>query len=128
MAGSSEDPVVGTDGALVTEDVVQFDGENATAVLDWMGDVSADYAADGLHIFTSDGSMVAMPGDWVVREAPGRFRVRKPDQPAAGDEGLPTDHDEWVRDRVQAALDDPRGGEPHGLAMKRTRSSIEEAS
>lgn len=34
-------------------------------------------------------------------------------------------HDEWVRRRIQAALDDPRPAMPHDAVMGRTRAIID---
>ncbi|MBA1159391.1 CopG family ribbon-helix-helix protein [Microvirga mediterraneensis] len=35
-------------------------------------------------------------------------------------------HDEWVRGRIQAALDDPRPAVPHDAVMGRTRAIIDQ--
>lgn len=77
----------------VTIDAVRFDGtpETATPIIDWaLGqDQTIRYwCEDGeackadthvLHIDTLEGTMTAMPGDWIIRGVQGEFYPCKPD-------------------------------------------------
>lgn len=72
---------------------MQFDGsaERATEIIDWAieNDVTITYhCPDGeacrrdthsLHVCTLEGTMTALPGDWIIRGVQGEFYPCKPD-------------------------------------------------
>lgn len=53
-------------------EAIQFTGDNAQAIANWMG---GDYVqrASGLHIQTLEGVMHVSEGDWVIRGVKGEF-------------------------------------------------------
>jgi hypothetical protein len=71
----------------VEVDAFRFDGTNADAILNWIGDhdpqAHAWEAALGIVIQALEGTMIADPGDWIVRGTEGEFYPCKPGMFAA---------------------------------------------
>lgn len=65
----------------VVIEAVRFDGRNEIEIAAWMG--SACHGAythpDGFAIPTPEGTMVASPGDWIIRGVKGEFYPCKPE-------------------------------------------------
>lgn len=52
------------------------DYDTACAVVRWCGGKAVD---EGIEITTLEGTMIASPGDWVIRGVKGEFYPCKPD-------------------------------------------------
>jgi hypothetical protein len=64
----------------VVIEAVQFTGDNALAIVKWMGAryVSTGVDGDRLIIPTLEGDMTASLGDWVIKGVQGEFYPCKP--------------------------------------------------
>ena len=62
----------------VTISAVQWDGVNATTILDWIGE-DAYQEGSSLFIQTLEGVHEASLGDWIIQGVNGEFYPCKPD-------------------------------------------------
>jgi hypothetical protein len=67
----------------VVIEAVRFDGTNAQAVAEWVGEEQDGWTygdrCDYYEIETLEGTMTASPGDWIIRGVQGEFYPCKPD-------------------------------------------------
>ena len=68
----------------VTIEAIQFDGKNVEECLNFIGAPLEDgeHAEDfenGIDIDTLEGTMMAMPNDWIIKGVQGEFYPCKPD-------------------------------------------------
>ena len=64
----------------VVIEAIQYLGENAEAIVEWMGRPYVFVAeGDPLIIETLEGDMSGSPGDWIIRGVKGEFYPCKPD-------------------------------------------------
>lgn len=62
-------------------EAVRYDGRNGPQIAAWMGSAchGSHTHPDGLAIPTLEGTMVASPGDWIIRGVKGEFYPCKPE-------------------------------------------------
>ncbi|GAA1992756.1 hypothetical protein GCM10009718_33090 [Isoptericola halotolerans] len=64
-------------------EAVRFDGTNAQQVAEWIGEEQDGWTYsdrnDFYEIETLEGTMTALPGDWIIRGVQGEFYPCKPD-------------------------------------------------
>lgn len=71
----------------VEVEAVQFTGDNADVVAEWCGGAAAQSVVPApgrglktvLNIFTLEGKMQAVPGDYIIKGVQGEFYPCKPD-------------------------------------------------
>jgi hypothetical protein len=63
----------------VVIEAMQFTGENAPAMADFVVGVHAAFGRDKIIISTLEGDMEASPGDWIIKGVKGEFYPCKPD-------------------------------------------------
>lgn len=74
---------VGRYRARVFVEAVQYDGANATEIIDWIAGPPPVHflpaytdSSGALHVAVPDEDLHANPGDWVIRGVTGKFFVR----------------------------------------------------
>ena len=65
----------------VVIEAIQFthDGTNAGEVINFTGGIIAELREPHIAIKTTEGTMLANPGDWIIRGVKGEFYPCKPD-------------------------------------------------
>jgi len=63
----------------VVIEAVQWNGENHDEIADFMGEFRIPVFSRCFEIQTLEGSMTAIPGDWIIKGIRGEFYPCKPD-------------------------------------------------
>lgn len=63
----------------VVIEAVQWNGDNAVEIAQFMGVISLESNADSLFIDTLEGTMRASVGDWIIKGVSGEHYPCKPD-------------------------------------------------
>ena len=65
----------------VVVEAMQYSGKNELQLIAWIGPnyITASTHPDGFMITTLEGSMLARPGDWIIRGVKGEYYPCKPD-------------------------------------------------
>lgn len=63
----------------VVIDAIQFDGTLASLEGFPIPEISQELGSKNVHIETLEGTMIAQPGDWIIRGVKGEFYPCKPD-------------------------------------------------
>lgn len=64
---------------VVVIDAERYNGKNAADIAAWAGWMSYVESLAGLEIKTLEGTMLASPGDWIIKGLKGEFYPCKPD-------------------------------------------------